>query len=326
MEAKHVMIPSHWLQVRKYADNGKLVERYLELTPKRRVRFDECRAEVTISHPDVGTIRPDVVGYRGDRQLFVEMWYTHQVDEEKIAKLAAIGIPAIEIWLQDLDLEEGFAAIERRVLHETSKHWLFYPGEAEALARLNAEVDEEIGRINRIEAKKREMARLKAEARQAERERIDREALEAALVRLNEEKQKFLPFRQRPNEEKERVLRAVLGIRGDWPRYLEMEFKDNASVNAPHRIWQAAVFHRFVFQKKPYETMLYLPKVSKWVENWFGGTDIIFCNVLGAVKSFLFYLEGCGFITYTGPGSGGEFTVRHSELRPPPRKAIVADS
>lgn len=68
LEAKHVMIPAHWVQVRKYADNGKLVERYLELSPKRRVRFDECRAEVTISHPEMGIVRPDVVGYRGDRQ------------------------------------------------------------------------------------------------------------------------------------------------------------------------------------------------------------------------------------------------------------------
>lgn len=319
MEAKHVMIPAHWLHVKKYADNGKLVERYLELTPKRRVRFDECRAEVTISHPDLGTVRPDVVGYRGDRQLFVEMWYTHQVDDNKKGKLAAIGVPAIEIWLQDLDLEAGFAAIEKRVLDEPLRHWLFYPGEQEALARLKAEVDREVERINQFEAKRIELKRLKSEARQAEYARIQREKLKAELLQVIEENRRFLPFRQRPNEEKERVLRVVLGIRGSWPRYLQVECRDNAAVNAPHRIWQAAVFHHFIFQKPRNETTFYLPQVSTWVENWFGKTEVMTCNVLQAVKSFLFYLNGCGFIIYAGPGTGGEFTVQHNELRPPPK-------
>lgn len=328
MEAKHIMIPANWLHVKRYANTGQLVERYLELCPKRRVRFDECLAEVTVSHPDLGTVRPDVVGFRGDRQLFVEMWYRHQVDEEKKAKLAAIGVPAIEVWLQDLDLEEGFAAIERRVLHEALSHWLFYPGEQEARAKLQAEVDREVERINDLDAKRREMMRLKAEARQAEKARSQQEKLEAELLRVTEEKKKFLPFRQRPNDEKERVLRAALGIKGSWPRYLEVECRENASIDAPYRIWQAAVFRHFIFQKPRNETKFYLPEVSTWVRNWFGetsghswvgNTNLISGDSLRAVKSFLFYLNGCGFINYAGPGTGGEFTVQHSELGPPPR-------
>jgi len=254
------------------------------------------------------------------------MWYTHQIDEEKKAKLAAIGVPTIEIWLQDLDLEEGFAAIEKRVLHEPLRHWLFYPGEQEARAKLQAEVDREVERINQVDAKRREMTRLKAEARQAaearrkaEYARRQKENLEEELLRINEENKKFLPFRQRPNEEKEQVLRAALGIRGSWPRYLEVECRDNAAINVPHRIWQAAVFHHFIFQKPRKETTFYLPEVSAWVRNWFGETDAMSCDVLQAVKSFLYYLKGCGFIIYAGPGTGGEFTVQHSELRPPPR-------
>lgn len=319
MEAKHMMLPYHGLHVKKYTNDGQLVERYKELCPKRRVRFDECRAEVTITHPESGLVRPDVVGYRGDRQLFVEMWYTHQVDDNKKAKLSVIGVPAIEIWLQDLDLEGGFAAIKKRVLDEPLRHWLFYPGEQEALAKLNAEVDREVQRINEIEAKRRELRRLKDEARQAKYVKIQKDKLEAELLRVNEENRKFLPFRQRPNDEKERMLRAVLGIRGSWPRYLEVECRDNAAIDAPHRIWQAAVFYHFVFQKRINETTLYLPEVSKWVRNWFGETEVISCDVLQAVKSFLFYLKGCGFIIYAGPGTGGEFTVQHSDLKPPPR-------
>lgn len=326
MDAKHIMIPANWLHVKRYANTGQLVERYLELCPKRRVRFDECRAEVTVSHPELGTIRPDVVGFRGDRQLFVEMWYTHQVDEEKKAKLAAIGVPAIEVWLQDLDLEAGFAAIERRVLHEALSHWLFYPGEEEARAKLQAEVDRGVERINQLDAKRREMTRLKAEARQAEKARSQLEELQAELMRVNEENKKFLPFRQKPNEEKERLLRALLGINGSWPRYLEVECRENSSIDAPHRIWQAAVFHHFIFQKPLYETKFYFPKVWTWVRNWFGEADgrswvgkanLLPGDSLRAVKSFLFYLKGCGFIVYAGPG--GEFAVQHSELRPPPR-------
>ncbi|MGZ5198272.1 MAG: hypothetical protein ACXWC4_00745 [Telluria sp.] len=330
VEAKHVTIPANWIHIRRYANNGKLVERYLELCPKRRVRFDECRAEVTVSHPELGTVRPDVVGYRGDRQLFVEMWYTHQVDEEKKAKLEAIGVPAIEIWLQDLDMDEGFAAIERRVLSEPSCHWLFYPGEKEARARLQGEVDREVERINQLDAKRREMTRRKTEARQAQRAAIQQKKLGAERLRVTGESKKFLEFRQRPNEEKERTLRAALGIKGNWPRYLEVDCRGSASINAPHRIWQAAVFYHFIFQKPTIQTKLYLPEVTVWVRNWFGeaevsnglgNTNLIPGELLKAVKGFLFYLEGCGFIAYAGPGTGGEFVVKHSELRPPGGRA-----
>lgn len=306
LEAKRILIPYHGISVKKYAANGTRVERHLDLCLERMVRFDECRAEVTVSHPQFGTVRPDVIGYRGGKQLFVEMWYTHQVDEEKKAKLAGIGVPAIEIWLQDLDLEEGFAAIEKRVLDERYRHWLFFPGEDKALRRLEAEVDEEVRRLDGIEERKRRLARLKAEARAAGAKRLQQER-----------DAKFLPFRQKANAEKEQILREKLGIRDCWPDHLRLEHRDNAAIQAPHHIWQAAVFHKFIFGKQPNVTSLEITPVTVWVENWFGKTDDITHQPIEAVKNLLFNLDRYGFLLYAGHGTGGKFTVLHSSLERP---------
>ena len=46
-----------------------------------------------------GSVVPDIVIYTGDKKLFVEIYVTHRVDEEKRKKIEALGISAIEIDL-----------------------------------------------------------------------------------------------------------------------------------------------------------------------------------------------------------------------------------
>jgi hypothetical protein len=265
-----------------------------------------------------------VVGYRGDRQLFVEMWYTHQVDDEKKGKLKTIGVPAIEIWLQDLDLEAGLAAIERRVLSEPLRHWLYYPGEEEIKCRLEIEVAAEDARLAEMERRKREWEQRRQEARHAEKARRDRTALNAALQQRRTEEACYLQFRQRPVQERELTLRLALGIKGPWPYYLRLANRNNAAIDAPHRLWQAAVFYHFVFGKPPMVHSFGIVEVANWVRNWFGETHTFGYDSLHAVKALLFYLSGCGFLEYAGPGTGGKFTVLHNALAPPPKKKRTA--
>jgi len=64
-------------------------------------------------------VRLDVTGYRRGRRLFVEMYFRHRVDEAKRAKLALLGVPAIEIDLSDLNADATFALIAQRVIDGT---------------------------------------------------------------------------------------------------------------------------------------------------------------------------------------------------------------
>ncbi|NTB05868.1 hypothetical protein [Agrobacterium tumefaciens] len=319
MQTKQVRIPPLSLSVGRYANSGEYVERRLDLCKERIIHFDECYAELTISDTNIGTIRPDVVGCKGERQLFIEMWYTHQVDEEKKAKLARFGVAAIEIWLSDLDLDEGFAAIEKRVLEEPYRHWLFYPGSAEATRRLQEEVGNEVRRLNELHERKLAKARLRAEQRATNRLKARQREAAAALAKRLKEDEQFLPFRNKSAAEKETALRVRLGIKGKWPYYLRLPTPHNRAVESPARIWQAAVFYHFIF-KKPHSTSFELLEVLAWVRNWFGEAPGIEYQLVYAIKSFLFYLKGCGFLAYAGPGTGGRFSVAHSDLEPPPRQ------
>jgi hypothetical protein len=319
MQTKQVRIPSLSVSVGKYANSGEYVERSVDLCSERIIRFDECYAELTISDIDIGTIRPDVVGCKGERQLFIEMWYTHQVDEEKRAKLARFGVAAIEIWLSDLDLDQGFAAIEKRVLHEPYRHWLFYPGKDEVTRRLDEEVGNEVRRLNELYERKLAKARLRAAQREAARLKARQGETAAALAKRLKDDEKFLPFRNKSSTEKEMTLRVRLGIRDKWPYYLRLPTPHNKAIESPARIWQAAVFYHFIF-KKPHSTTFEILEVATWVRNWFGEAPGIKYQLIEALKSFLFYLKGCGFLEYAGPGTGGRFTVVHSELEPLPRQ------
>lgn len=57
-------------------------------------RFDRVEEEVRI-----GQHVPDIVMWKGDRKLLVEIFGTHRVDEEKRQWLVENNLSAIEVWL-----------------------------------------------------------------------------------------------------------------------------------------------------------------------------------------------------------------------------------
>jgi hypothetical protein len=150
--AKQVLLEENWLSVPEKAiqvagltKRGAPHTKLSVMRSARIIRFDRSIAEVWETN-----LRPDVVGYRGDKRLLVEMFFTHKVDEAKLSKLARLGIPALEIDLSNLTVTAGFDAVRERVLQDVlRKTWLVYPGEAEAIAELQAELDAEIREIDR---------------------------------------------------------------------------------------------------------------------------------------------------------------------------------
>ncbi|PIL41876.1 hypothetical protein CR105_27395 [Massilia eurypsychrophila] len=119
-------LPLLHVEVAKRATDWTEVQRSHRVREYKIAYFDQCRAEVTYTDGDFGTIRADVVCYTQGQELLVEMWYTHAVDADKIAKIERLGMPAIEIYLGDLDLNNAVAEIEQRVLGSTQyKQWLF---------------------------------------------------------------------------------------------------------------------------------------------------------------------------------------------------------
>jgi hypothetical protein len=311
--AKQVLLDHNWLRLPSahvvasgQTTSGVTLFESSILSEERDVRFERTCAEVWTDG-----IRPDVIGYRGERKLLVEMYFRHQVDEDKRSKLRKLNLPALEVDLSDLDVSTGFDAIRERVLHETaSKAWLCLPGEEEEKQRLAVRLASRIEEANR-EHQARQVAEQERQAARQRKLDGERKRRDAATLR----------YRQTSPEDKERDLRKRLGIVGRWPYYLRKEGNGASAIIEPAMIWQAALFSRFIFGKANSGFELKQDSVLQWVFERFDAGDNSIAVVHAEVRRYIGYLCACGFmkkLTYNPYESQG-YKVVHGELEPPAR-------
>ncbi|NPU12062.1 hypothetical protein HL666_14920 [Bradyrhizobium sp. 83002] len=84
-----------------------------------------------------GQIIPDVVLVLRDRRLIVEFKVTHPCEAEKIARIRAMDVGAIEIDLSQYR-DHNLREIGDKILYDAPRKWLHNPREREARARLEA--------------------------------------------------------------------------------------------------------------------------------------------------------------------------------------------
>lgn len=185
------------------------------------VRFDQVVVEQS-----EGAIRPDLIGVVRDRQLLIEIAVTHFVDAEKLAKIRARRLPAIEIDLADL-YESGGADVSLESLKgllTEDRHrikWLFHPAlealaledharrqparEAELAAREQAKLREQRRQEARRAREARDAARREAQrAEKARREEVER--LEAERARAEEDAARLERMRIEREQERKREV------------------------------------------------------------------------------------------------------------------------
>lgn len=317
LDARWLTLPAMVVKVMRYSRAGKAVVFARELCPQRVVRFDVCRAEVTITSPEWGTMRPDVVGYRNEKELLLEVCFTHAVDAEKLVKMRSYGRPAIEIYVGIVDADGGIGELEHQLLYGTAhKQWLYCPGTDEVLKELSKEAEQEVVRLNQILDREKEELRLRAAQLGAQSYQQQRKQLDAVDAARAREAAQFQAYRAKPLAEKERALRAALSIELTWPDHLDRTHTDNDSIAAPHQLWQAAVFKHFVF-RRPLRHRFQALDVIRFVDGWFGRTQTPGLEVSRAIHAFLAHLKSWGFLEYGHPANGNfTFVVDHNDLIP----------
>ena len=95
---------------------------------KREIISEEI--ELSIDHVELerrfGDVIPDVVVYAGKKCFFVEIYVTHPVDEEKLAKLEKANISTIEIDLSEVDRMISPDELKLILLQSSeSKKWIY---------------------------------------------------------------------------------------------------------------------------------------------------------------------------------------------------------
>jgi hypothetical protein len=307
LEANYVRVPEKSVAVSRRLKNGTLHVKGITLSPARTIRFDFSRSEVW--EQDV-SIRPDVVGYRGERRLLVEMYFTHKVNAAKRQKLVALQLPALEVDLFGLSFDTDFGPIRQRVLEDlVYKEWLYYPGEEVTRTQLQFELDEEADELDR-----------QWEARQASEQKKAAEQRERVLKVRTDIAEANERYRRLPADEKERLIRESLPLEGSWPYFLNKSSPEALAIAEDARLWQAALFARFVRGKAVSRAFLDVETAVEWVTSRFGVVASRDNDAELAVRKYLGYLRACGFLEKDDDSYRNvTYQVIFDGLTPPPK-------
>ena len=83
-------------------------------------RYSNCSVE-----EDQGQVRPDLIIRLKGRLLLVEIFVTHQCDEQKIEILRKLGNSAIEIDLSKIPRDIDFKQLKELVIEKAPRNWIF---------------------------------------------------------------------------------------------------------------------------------------------------------------------------------------------------------
>ncbi|WP_414476433.1 hypothetical protein [Microvirga sp. M2] len=98
----------------------------------------------------LGSIVPDVIVRKGDRDLLVEFAVTHECGPEKINQIKGMDLSAIEIDLSGIDPEiESREGLERAILDTAPRKWLHNPKLRDGHAALDALRNQRAGQLDR---------------------------------------------------------------------------------------------------------------------------------------------------------------------------------
>lgn len=227
--AKYIVLPE---VTAFYNGIQKLVCKETEIT------FDRVELEYRIDN-----IIPDVVAYKDDRPLLIEIKITHGIDDIKLEKIKALGISAIEIDLSDMDTNFNPDILYQEVITKTDrKMWVYNVIEERAVEKLRREFEE-----------KQEKERRKKEALQKaeEEKRINRIQ---KVKQLTDNKYQQEIRRKWANEFYNNLIwkkhAGWMNISKDTiPVYLNLEIPGDFVFGCDRRVWQTFIFQNFIHEK-----------------------------------------------------------------------------
>lgn len=286
--AKQVLLESKNILVPAIQASETLFDR------KTSVRIDEIKSiaqrfipiETVEVEKDFGSVVPDLVVCGLERTIFVEIAYTHFVDEIKRAKLKELGIATLEIDLSSLSEVPDMSELARLVIEEPSNRiWVFNPKQDE----LNRHVSE---------LAKQKMA----------------DAMAKEELKRQEHLKWIERYRNLSDELKLTIELETLGIkRNQLPDFLGVFVRGGNSFSSSNLVWQTAIFSHFIFESQ-FESIT-VDMICNWAYQFFkvqrtSQNPKIHTEKI-AVWDFLKHLEKMGFLSYLG---NQEFCVVNYQL------------
>ncbi|MEP9324841.1 competence protein CoiA family protein [Paraburkholderia phymatum] len=241
----------------------------------------------------VDGIRPDFRGVCQSKAIFVEVTVTHEPDAPKLEALKRLQTPTLEIDLSAVPRDVKEPEVRQLVLDATEgKRWLFYPGEAEARAQLNALRDQRDAAFGAALEQERQEERRRDAALAAAR-------ADARAERLKKIEMANARFRDATTAQKLAFLEAKLRKPvSSWPASLGHEVWGGSAFRVPTRIWQADAFRKYIHEQgaRPPYPRVSVETVAEWLVQRYAIASTESTSVRVAVWDFLSVLERAGYL------------------------------
>lgn len=218
----------------------------------------------------VSDIIPDIVISLNGRKCLVEIAVTHFVDQEKVQKIAQIGLPLLEIDLSNFyNFDISKTTIRQAVLSELdNRKWIYNPKEAEA--KLWAKEEYEL----RLQAIRQEVAeqqkRYEARLEQKERKREHAARLLQEQLTPTVYKSRLLVLRN------DQIAKQSLSQRrffrecsNEIPFFVDIPITGEIIFPCDRRIWQSAVFDKFIYNRKKSSdaVTVSIKRINAWLKD-----------------------------------------------------------
>lgn len=319
LRLRQVVLPTFRKQLHSQACDGRIFSGEVVLDEAITLKADRAWEEVWMEG-----FRPDVVFEVGGHRLLIEVKVTHAVDDEKLAKVIAKDVSAIEIDLSQLDPDvlRDRAAFESYVVSDPwIRRWLYsrklQRQEDAVLARLKQQVEayEPEGQ-RRLAAERARAKRQRAREQAAQHKRSQQTEAERGAVR-----ERLAPFLQQLERSRDQQVIArreqKLALETPVPnlaRYRDAGIPDlfirckwHWVFNATFEQWQAHVldllFAGRLGSGRAWQTRL----ITKAVADEFGAPQFVWEIILAKSK-----FRGLMLLT---PGE--------QELMPSPSEAVL---
>lgn len=216
----------------------------------------------------VSDIIPDIVLVQGEQRILVEIAVTHFINEEKQNKIEALGMPVLEVDLSELRADELNREELRKRLFESpeGKDWVFLP-----------ETQTRQASIEKYYSMYKETQQVVAEEKkrqiQGEKRRTAKEkAAEKKYNRLLQPKlYRETLVKRRSDEETYRIIRQFRFSNdpnySTVPFFLDIPTTGDLVFDCDRRIWQAAIFDKFIYNRNMEASepaRAHVKKVASW--------------------------------------------------------------
>ncbi len=288
-----------------YLEYSYDVEENLEYQSACLVVFDRAELENRVS-----SVVPDVTLYKNGKVCLIEIAVTHFVDDKKEEKIKNLKLPTIEIDMSSFSFE-SISKDELRdiIINDTdNKRWVYNPQLEKAYEWAN---DEYKAKIDDIVREQRELAE------------VEKTRIQKKIERIELTKKAFFPDNYTTEITKLRNDNKAINLyKSLWmskyspeiPFYCDIPIYGEFIFNCDRRVWQTAIFNKFIYNRKPSEhgrLCISYNKIEYWLKevqkdikvNWkyyhrIDGNGKQ-CNLLKeVVLKYLWYLNNLGFIDY----------------------------